>query len=131
MGKLPCKVVRTELILRILAILQGVKRPFCQSAPMLLGKARIGALLDYGSRYQKHIAALFQRHPVSIVLPVSIGVYSDIVGSPDFIPLRSFRIVEDEVDHGLGDLRIVSQEERQGRISHIDGPGASVGEVLL
>ena len=131
MGPVSCEVVGTELVLRILSVLNEIICPGCYNIPVFVNIGRAVLKFAYHRRKSYHITRFLQRHVTAVNLSVGDRICSEIVCCERLCPASCVTVLEDTCHHAFLQFRIVEQEERSRRISEVNGVDASVGVVLL
>jgi len=132
------KVVGGKLILRIESLFPEVLGPTRELRPISLSEMRVAFGLCKGIHEDKHVAAFLHGHlvllglfPAAVNLPIGKGILSQIVRREGKPPTREGGILKYGEKLRLKQLWLEEKEEWSGRVEHIDGGYAAVGEILL
>ncbi len=137
------EIVRAELVAGVVSGLHEVVGPLGQQGPVLAGIAGIALGLGERPHEDQHVAAFLDRHlglddvqglvlvPVAIGLAVGERIGAEIVRGEGIRPIRTGAIGEVGIQHGADQRGVEGEEHRGGRVGHIDGCDAAIGEILL
>ena len=128
---MPGKVVRTELVRRVLSILCQVVGPLAQDVPILIHILCVSIYLGEHGCQGEHVTRFLQRHVAPVCLSVGYRIGSQVVCSKRLGPPTAPAVLEDGGHHGFLQVRIIDQEERSLRIGQVHRVYAAIGVVLL
>ena len=130
-GQMAGKVIGAQLVFRIQALFYQVAHPAGQGFPMFAGHIGLARIFAYGGAHNEHVTAFFHRHVGRISLAVGQREIAHVVGRIRFVPTAAFGKLEDGCQQSFGQGGVVFQEDRRGRIGHIDRSDKAAGIVLL